>query len=372
MKTTISYPALVQALPPGHRKAKWSVACLETKVEVAEADGDDAPVALAVKDGHMSYSVRKQYRLHEGRLFVSTEQSPDRFFERQEENVLDRRYSLMSGLLAEMSDRLENGRVPDALLWPTEIRGALARGFIYGTDHRAAVAAARSLRIDGSQAAAIASQEARARAVADDFLVVDGTVWAVAMEPCYAVPRRAGGWGDVTISSADRYRKTVARETAFPRSEMHDALFGAGQIEDMIACGAADGTDFPEIEVLIPEALTLDFDAMELDRCARLSAQMVAANIKKALDGEAGRMPSDGLVRAWLRLRDAVKSYDPFDGVPDGLEGLLTTFVGSAADRREEWSILDGCGPELVTPFVERWRSRSRPCRLLIQAGMAR
>jgi hypothetical protein len=286
----------------------------------------------------------------------------EQFLKRNDRSALDAKGGMFADIVKGIQREADKRRSADWQkgMWPEDAAHPLKHGFNSESKvYKTIVEQSPKIVLDKGEEATVAGYEQRARNALAAYIVVDSMMWIEAVEYVYAVseglekPRVQVRSGDVFLRSA--YRDFDNRGW----HHLDTFFFGADQREAAAALAGKNPDELPLIEVDMPETMSLDIAALELDRCARKMTE----NIAKALY-ETGRngtfvIPPTKVAEAYRHLKDTLDGYSPFAGVPDELDGLVLRLLAELADIDNPGLYLDRIDPAAVRRHVERFYERT-------------
>jgi hypothetical protein len=180
------------------------------------------------------------------------------------------------------------------------------------------------------------------------FLVIDGSVWTPSFEFVYcATPAVGRKSGTVYVVNAAAHRVPdgapyIARHPSW--SNPAARFFSALSTEAAAEYAGIPLDRFPNIEVMDTSCVSADFEALELERCARLVLADLSA------------IPPDHLLLdPRTRLVGLVGTRD-VPSSKDELADILSEI--STAARTLDSKALKKVTPDHIDDFVARWNSR--------------
>ncbi|MBY3432942.1 hypothetical protein HFN89_01960 [Rhizobium laguerreae] len=370
MRRNVKFPALMAARPPKHKNPKIAVCAFDTIVELVEVSPSEFPVALITETG----SSKTEFRYAGGKLYRSCHVDVDRFIERHQARFIDSRRGnyVMGHIVREMyRDVKDVNDYSNDRFWPKSALHLLKSGMnSEWQDVKDIVALSPTMDLRGSWQdkvgdinhmrflagdpdQRIARYERMAREAFMTYRVVDGQVWAETREPCYVAQVLPEGIGYVTFGNVEDY---VRNADTPPERTWWNSLdykaFSASDHEDVLAGLADYARPIGHIKIVIPEAVTANIAALEIDRCARVLAELVSEAMakKSRADNDLFSLPSTRCIAAWTELMTFTERYDPLAGVPDDVEDRISEMLESV----EACATDDHLIPEKLRPSVGR------------------
>lgn len=349
MRRNVKFPALMAARPPKHKNPKITVCAFDTIVDIAEVSPSEFPVALIADHG----TSKTEYRFAGGKLYRSCHIDIDRFIERHQGQFLDcRRANYVTGhIVREMyrDVRHVNDYANDRF-WPKSAVHLLRDGMNsewqqvkdiiemspsldFWGEWNGKVSDIEHMRfLVGNPDHRLARYERLTQEAFGAFRVMDGQVWAETREPCYVAQVIPEGIGYVTLGNVDGYVRNVDTDTGSTWwDRLDNKVFSASDHAEVAARLTSYARPVNPIDVIIPDALTADIQALEIDRCARVIAGAVSEAISKRSRDANDHipLPSTRCAAAWTELMTFIEGYDPFSGVPDEVEDRISEMLDS-------------------------------------------
>jgi hypothetical protein len=312
------YPAFAVGLPAGHTRPKPCVVIRETEFDPPDLSEADAPLALVLRDLTNFHGTRTvveiAYRHHAGSLFTRSNQrlsdfeggssrfagDPDiyrpfqsSFFDIKSDawpqGIANRRTELVKHLAG------HNGMLPENVVMKME--------------------SPQEVTFDDAGLRDLEFFEAIARATLGRFVTVDGEVWEHAEEPALVIDRPIDG--PFGIETAPRQKCRQARNLGGGR------FLSVKGAEPLLSDSRLR---WPEVAIMLPDALAKDFDAENLCMLARHAVDSMRST----------RMPAPVLA-AWRELAHVVRNLDPFEHLAETERLVDELFETAAAYGRERF-----------------------------------
>lgn len=341
MKIRSRYPALVSGRLRRMTSDKLVLCMPEDDFEVREAKSADAPLALIVTQ----HGTTTEFRLHEGVLYTAIPATPEKIVEDTQHNPMAARFKAGHPVFGTIAEELhEIARTKDANETRPERLYSLLSARVLPTDvtERATVNAGQ---IDETESSTYSLEfwREKARKRFAEILRIDGKQWQKAPEPAYKL--------NLFTCTAEAHLSDVydegmkdGRWREFDWEDMGNRYFSAVDVEAMTETAfklRREGRDRFElrgnIEVILPEALRLDYADLELDRAARVCVRKIEGELNRIARSEAKDLksfPRQVFIEA-CHLRDALAYRTPYDKADDSLAAALEKFV-DALDRHPE------------------------------------
>ncbi|MCZ7861179.1 hypothetical protein O9X98_07135 [Agrobacterium salinitolerans] len=362
MKASFYYPMMGTGRTKQGRADKTGVVVGDWVIDIPEASGEDAPVALYVcPDGKPTFGIRWHDGVHY-RAFPTEEG-----ISREQDGGL--RVGGMTRRIARiLGNKMQNDLIKGGArqsYYPDGISAA----HVVNDMQNGTCQFAQWRRPDGHfvfDEEGLEEAE-RWRALAEEaagcLLVVDGTLWERCDEPVYKIASRASPGVDVL---GGRPIAAMKRQPLLADTDPDDRLFNALEYELALDAkakteqyrkpGSKVDSDF--IEVFLPEAVQYQSDEGELRRLARLLVEDVERGIadatRKATTKWSGNFPI-ALIAAWNDVRNAEHGVD----LPGGLDRLETAVVSLVVQMSPFDANPIGClRDEDVEALLSRWQDR--------------
>jgi hypothetical protein len=383
MRKTVKFPALMAARPPKHKNPRISVCAFETVVDLAEISSSDFPVALVSTMG----ATKTEYRYARGKLYRSCHTDVDRFLERHESQFIDSRRSAYASsrnvtghIVREMYRDVKNiSDYSNDRFWPKSAMHLLKAGMhAEWPDVKDIIAISPTIDLrgpwlekvaesdymsflSGDPDVRIARYERKAHEAFSAFKVMNGQVWCETMEPCYVAQMLPDGIGHISHGHVANYVRDA--DTSPERTwwnHLDNWVFSAREYDEVISKMTNYARPVEPIEIIIPEALTADIPSLEIDRCARVLAEVVSETMANRTSGGQGflSLPSTRSMAAWTELLDLVEGYNPFNGVPDEIEERIAAMVESVAKCDTDNDLIPERIRLQVSRHLEKWEDR--------------
>ncbi|MCS4090115.1 hypothetical protein [Rhizobium sp. BK176] len=379
MRRNVKFPALMAARPPKHKNPKIAVCAFDTVVDLAEVSPSEFPVAIVTEHG----TSKTEYRFAGGKLYRSCHTDVDRFIERHQRQFIDsRRGNYVTGhIVRGMYRDVKNiNDYAEDKFWPKSALHLLKSGMnsewqdvrdivehspnldLWGEWQRKLPEIKHMQFLVGNPDQRLARYERMTQEAFNAFRVMDGHVWAETHEPCYVAQMLPEGIGHLMIGNVESY---VRNDDTSPErtwwNHLDNRVFSAADHADVVEQMTQYARPVTPIEVIIPEALSANIAALEIDRCARLLAETVAETISKRSRGSNDnlRLPSTRCAAAWTELMTFTEGYDPFAGVPEEVEDRIAEMLDSVeACAADADLILDRDRPS-IRRHLEDWGDRA-------------
>lgn len=341
------YPAyLPSALPPGHGRNRPVVLALETEIDIPELSSDDAPVAIRTRSEvpGRPFDTHAEYRYYGGRLLSDIRMTAETFAERAARPLVAgmSQSSFRDTVLRRTFDN-KAGKP-----WPNGILDVLA-GRRGGQPEDRCHAASGDVEIAETDLGAVSAFRQSYETILRRHVFIDGQAWVHVCEPHFAIG--AGGLRVIAeIADGNVYGTTEGRVEDLYLDEMHRfSLFDHEAAAEMAVtishlADRLPATRMPSAEVLLPEALTLDYDLLETRRFADRILRMTRPWLTSGFH--------PGFVDAWQALGRAVGDARL---TQDALDGPLHDLVDIVAGDRRVGSGID---PVYIRLKMERWDNR--------------
>jgi hypothetical protein len=379
MRRNVKFPALMAARPPKHKNPKIAVCAFDTIVDLAEVSPSEFPVALVTDHG----TSKTEYRLAGGKLYRSCHTDIDRFIDRHQRAFIDsRRTNYVTGHIVRgmyRDVRYINDYAEDRF-WPKSTLHLLKNGMnsewqevrdiieqspkieIWGEWMSKLPAIKHMKFLVGNPEERVARYERMAQEAFRAFRVMDGQVWAETREPCYVAQMIPEGIGHLSIGSVDNY---VRNEDTEPKrtwwNHLDNKVFSAAEHAEVVERLTQYARPVNPIEVIIPEALTANIAALEIDRCARVVAENVSESIasRSRSVGDHLTLPSTRCAAAWTELMTFTEKYDPFAGVPEEVEDRISEMLDSVEACAADADLIRDKDRLSIRRHLEDWSDRA-------------
>lgn len=369
------------ALPARHRNPKLAVGVFDTVVDIPELTETSFPLAVTVKLGSRKSEYR-EYRYHDGHFFEPMHIDLARLLRRHAEQVVDTRpfNSVSRPIMRDIARAVSNIHDPfEDLMWPKEAAYLLKSGMDTQYDPvQTIMKGSAGLQLDGewrkqikpkSQLAPYVEEDPMTRLkrfedrtieAFSDFRVLNGSVWRRTAEPCYVARMTSSTeFDNVFIGNVAPYVPSL--DNREDKSWWHNLSYKAFSLKDAHLVVLSDDSypsSLPEVELHMPDTLTADMNELEIDRCARVLSYTFSDGLSGGQRGEGFKLPSTPSMEAWTTLNDALRAYDPFDGVPDDLDDRIEQLIRSVGARETDKYLIDAETVDYAEAHVRRWSDR--------------
>jgi hypothetical protein len=379
MRRTVKFPALMASRPPKHRNPRITVCAFDTIVELAEVSPSDFPVALVTDNG----TSKTEYRFTGGKLYRSFHTDIDRFIDRHQRQFVDsRRGNYVTGnIVREMyRDVRYISDYSQDKFWPKNALHLLKSGMDsewqevkdivelsptmdFWGEWQAKLPEIKDMGfLAGNPDQRIARYERRTQEAFRAFRVMDGQVWAETREPCYVAQMLPEGIGHLSIGNVDTYVPDADTEPGRTWwDHLDNKVFSACDHADVVERLTSYARPVNPIDVIIPEALTANIASLEIDRCARVLAEVVSeamANRSRGVNDHL-RLPSTRCTAAWTELMSFIEGYDPFAGVPEEVEDRISEMLDSVEACTTDADLIHDRNRASIRRHLEDWGDRS-------------
>lgn len=385
MRVNVKFPALMAARPPKYRSPKICVCAFDTVVDLEEMSQTDFPVALQVRDENQYYRDKRHivYRTAGGRLYTDSRIDVERFLQHHADQVLDvrDRNQVTGKIMREIRREVMGAKhVNEDHLWMSSAVMQLLRSGMNSEWPlvRTILSTSSRLELDGPWRSSLAEidhlsfldedpkqrlkrYERMTQKAFSAFRIMDGKIWVEAPEPCYVALDGPQGFEQARESHDGFFPEDVEDDPHSWWWELPWRAFSATDYDNVVA-GLNRHYDPPRrIEILIPDVLKVDAQALEIDRCARLIADVVTKNLasRGAKDQQVLRLPSTPCVLAWTSLVELIGSYDPFQGVPDEIEDVIENMLRAVEASPADADLISPHYRQLAWEYLERWNDRT-------------
>nr|WP_250808236.1 hypothetical protein [Neorhizobium tomejilense] len=349
MKFTAKYPALVQGRVRRMTSDRLIFCLPEATFEIPEVAEAEAPLALVAK----ANGIETEYRLRDGKLY--TPLAEREVFEGLAASgnvgLIRVGHPVFGTLVGEIRDHHIGFRRDASETRPERLYTVIGQT---GVDPAVVIRAATdavSLVENERSSADLAHWREKADERIGQIIMINGHAWERSPEPCYQLMAE---YGTARVMSSDLFVEGpsttyVDHDWASLGYRYFSGLDRQG-LED--CAGRVSPQPFEwnpsdEISVLIPEALTQNYNDLEVDRFSRVCVwdfeKYVAAQLNKSQNALRS-VPADLMVSA-CRLRDLVAPRAPRDEASSNLVSAL-----------EEHGVALGRYPEIMKAmnFEER------------------
>lgn len=349
MKIRSSYPALVSGRLKRMTSDKLILCMPEDDFEVREAKSADAPLALIVTQ----HGTTTEFRLHEGVLYTPVPHTSEKIVGDTQQNPSAARFKAGHPVFGAIAEEIhEIAKTKEANETRPERLHALLLARVLPTDviEKAALNAGQ---IDETESSTYSLEywREKARNRFAEILMIDGKQWEKSPEPAFKLNLFTGS-AEARLSDVYDEATKSGKWRDFDWEDMGNRYFSAVDVDAMretafkLRREGRDGLDLHcNIEVILPEALRLDYADLELDRAARVCVRKIEGELNRVARNEAREMKSfpRPVFMAACHLRDALAYRTPYDKADDTLAAAFETFVdalenhpGLAAEMRFE------------------------------------
>lgn len=350
MLHSLTYPAFLTGRPARHREYKQCLVALQVEVDVPEALGYQAPVVMGYNPPNRRAYV--ELRGFEGQLYRSLDLGAEGLGRYTESQALDTKSEIL-GCLADIAMR-DYFRMRDNY-WeaiPRNIAMSQGRLLLSSEDTKRIFHIGREFAVEEDDQDRAKELEDKARERFGRFLVIDGKVWTQAVELTYrAIPAGRYPTGRVHIESGGYLHSPddpgqVKRYPAW--SDPEARFFNALSPDEAAEYAGISADGFPRIDVIDTSFVRSDFEAIDLDRCAR-----------NVVDEIGDRLTDFPQLR---ELRNLVAGFirpdRPLGRSPDKLADLLAKVADEARRTDVQGKVLKRFTPDRINGFIDRWNSR--------------
>lgn len=367
MKRTLKFPALVRGIAPKSGQERHCLVAGAADFEIREVDILRMPIAFTADRHEFPFPI--EYRMLDGVLYKCEDDYDSFEIDLESEDVMAHGGTIIYRKVAdEIIDVMKSGTVS---VWPKD-------AYLHRERGAKDIATSGIALLPGGEED-MAFWKDRFKRVLDGLVVTDNRIWTRTAEPVFCVSLLQGVAGqprmhltvdDVSIFAEKRTewgtRQSVTSENGGKYRVFSIREYDAAvkTLHEMAADLGVEAEIFDTIEVVMPDAVSMDIDRLEMDRLARVCTVHAAKQFSKVKPGGGEtilEVAPASLVREWLELKDFLLGYNPLEGIADDLEQRFTAFIAEADGFAHVY------GPALISPRLrnavsysfDRWENRS-------------
>lgn len=367
MKRTLKFPALVRGIAPKSGQERHCLVAGAAEFEIREVDILRMPMAFRADRHEFPFPI--EYRMLDGVLYKCEDDYDSFEIDLVSEDVMAYGGTIIYRKVAdEIVDVMKSGTVA---AWPKDAYLHRERGAKdIGTS-------GITLLPGGDED--MAFWKDRFKRTLDGLVVADGRLWTRTAEPVFCVSLLQGVAGPprmhLTVDDAsifaEKRTEWGTRQSVTSENGGKYRIFSIGEydaaiktLHEMATESGVEAEIFDTIEVVLPDAVSMDIDRLEMDRLARVCTAYATKHFSKVKPGGGEtilEVAPTSLVREWLELKDFLRGYNPLEGIADDLEQRFTAFIAEADGFAQVY------GPALISQKLrnavaysfERWENRS-------------